>query len=157
MCMEWNEFDGICPFCAACVAQFCSVLLRFGGGCLRISFAKAWEDSPPARSKALPLLHLSKPWTMRDFEVDHGRRIKATEQQSFVVASLCLKPPGWSVVEQACTEADTKSACDTKTICAAGISTSQSLQLRGKKGNPKKCLLAKLGQSYKVLCSAFRS
>ena len=66
-----------------------SVLLSFGrGGCLRISFAKAWEDSPPARSKAL--LHLSKPWTMRDYEVHHGRRIKASGQQSFVVASLCL-------------------------------------------------------------------
>ena len=77
--MEWNEFDGICPFCAACVAHFCSVLA---------ALAKAWEDS---------LLHLSKPWTMRDYEVHPGRRIKATGQQSFVVASLCLKPAGWSV------------------------------------------------------------
>ena len=52
--------------------QFCQGLGRF----------------PPARSKAL--LHLSKPWTMRDYEVHHGRRIKASGQQSFVVASLCL-------------------------------------------------------------------
>ena len=117
---------------------------------------------------ALPLLHLSKPWTMRDYEVDPGRRIKATGQQSFVVASLCLKPPGWSVEEQACrvTQWVGQRVCGTKTTCAAGISTSQSLRLRGKKGNPKKSralqphillTLAKLGQSYKVLCSAFRS
>ena len=75
-----------------------------------LSFAQFWPRLPadqfckqglgrfsPARSKALPLLHLSKPWTMSDYEVHHGRRIKATGQQSFVVAWLCLKPGGWSV------------------------------------------------------------
>ena len=136
--MEWNEFDRICPLCAACVAplaQFCwAAVAQFCRGLGRFS--------PHTLQGAAfaPLV-----WTMRECKVDHGRE----REQSFVVASLCRKPPGWSVASS-----DTMSGSwsgHKTNFCRRHFqfSTSESLELRGKQKIPR--------QSYKVLCSAFRS
>lgn len=92
-CMEWNEFNGICSFCAACVAPRSVLRVLHLGKILPLG---SWQSAPL-------VLDNEGLWSC-EVLVHHGRRIK----EVFVGAGLCLRPEGWSTT-LACP--DTMSGC----------------------------------------------
>ena len=92
-CMEWNEFNGICSFCAACVAPRSVLRVLHLGKILPLG---GWQSAPL-------VLDNEGLWSC-EVLVHHGRRIK----EVFVGAGLCLRPEGWSTT-LACP--DTMSGC----------------------------------------------
>ena len=91
--MEWNEFNGICSFCAACVAPRSALRVLHLGKILPLG---GWQSAPL-------VLDNEGLWSC-EVLVHHGRRIK----EVFVGAGLCLRPEGWSTT-LACP--DTMSGC----------------------------------------------